>query len=94
MLDVDVRTKQPGALLQYQSDGRWKDIYAIDAVITDMSYGIGGAGSVPEAGTLLIPWQAQNSAWRSDTQGKKPAAGDAEYGELFINYPATRDAVL
>jgi hypothetical protein len=31
LLDVDVRTKQPGALLQYQSDGRWKDIYAIDA---------------------------------------------------------------
>jgi hypothetical protein len=31
LLDVDVRTKQPGALLQYQADGRWKDIYAIDA---------------------------------------------------------------
>jgi hypothetical protein len=31
LLDVDVRTKQPGALLQYQSDGRWKDIYALDA---------------------------------------------------------------
>lgn len=30
LLDVDVSTKQPGALLQYQSDGRWKDIYALD----------------------------------------------------------------
>jgi hypothetical protein len=31
LLDVDVSTKQPGALLQYQADGRWKDIYALDA---------------------------------------------------------------
>ena len=31
LLDVDVSTKQPGALFQYQSDGKWKDIYAIDA---------------------------------------------------------------
>ena len=31
LLDVNVATKQPGALLQYQADGTWKDIYAIDA---------------------------------------------------------------
>ena len=30
LLDVNVSGKQPGALLQYQSDGRWKDIYALD----------------------------------------------------------------
>ena len=33
----------------------------------------------PVAGTKLL-------MKRSDTQNKKPAAGDAEYGELFINY--------
>ena len=31
LLDVNVTTKQPGALLQYQTDGKWKDIYALDA---------------------------------------------------------------
>ena len=31
LLDVNVGTKQAGALLQYQTDGRWKDIYALDA---------------------------------------------------------------
>ena len=31
LLDVNVATKQPGALLQYQSNGTWQDIYALDA---------------------------------------------------------------
>ena len=31
LLDVNVATKQPGALLQYQSNGTWQDIYAVDA---------------------------------------------------------------
>lgn len=31
LLDVDVRNRQPGALLQYQSNGQWKDTYGIDA---------------------------------------------------------------
>ena len=31
LLDVNVASKQPGALLQYQSNGTWQDIYAIDA---------------------------------------------------------------
>ena len=31
LLDVNVSTKQPGALLQYQADGRWKDVYALDS---------------------------------------------------------------
>jgi hypothetical protein len=31
LLDVNVTGKQPGALLQYQADGKWKDIYALDA---------------------------------------------------------------
>ena len=30
LLDVTVGTKQPGALLQYQSNGTWQDIYALD----------------------------------------------------------------
>ena len=52
-----------------------------------MSYGIGGAGSVPEAGTFVDPVAGTKILLRrSDTQGKKPAEGDAEYGELFINY--------
>ena len=52
-----------------------------------MSYGIGGAGSVPQAGTFVNPVAGTKILLRrSDTQGKKPEAGDAEYGELFINY--------
>ena len=52
-----------------------------------MSYGIGGAGSVPEAGTFVAPVAGTKILLRrSDTQNKKPAAGDAEYGELFVNY--------
>ena len=31
LLDVNVGTKQPGALLQYQTNGTWQDIYALDA---------------------------------------------------------------
>jgi hypothetical protein len=31
LLDVNVTGKQEGALLQYQSDGKWHDIYALDA---------------------------------------------------------------
>ena len=52
-----------------------------------MSYGIGGSGSVPEAGTFVAPVAGTRLYLRrTDTQGKKPAAGDAEYGELFVNY--------
>ena len=52
-----------------------------------MSYGIGGAGSVPQAGTFVDPVAGTKILLRrSDTQNKKPAAGDAEYGELFVNY--------
>jgi hypothetical protein len=31
LLDVNIATKQPGALLQYQANGTWQDIYAVDA---------------------------------------------------------------
>jgi hypothetical protein len=52
-----------------------------------MSYGIGGSGSVPEAGTFVAPVAGTRIFLRrSDTQGKKPSVGDAEYGELFVNY--------
>ena len=52
-----------------------------------MTYGVGGAGVVPEAGTFVNPVAGTRIFLkRSDTQGKKPAVGDAEYGELFINY--------
>ena len=30
LLDVNVASKQPGALLQYQTNGTWQDIYALD----------------------------------------------------------------
>ena len=52
-----------------------------------MTYGVGGAGVVPEAGTFVNPVAGTRIFLkRSDTQSKKPAVGDAEYGELFINY--------
>ena len=52
-----------------------------------MSYGVGGTGVVPEAGTTVAPVPGTRIYLkRSDTQGKKPTAGDAEYGELFVNY--------
>jgi hypothetical protein len=52
-----------------------------------MAYGVGGAGAVPQASTFVDPVAGTRIYLRrSDTQGKKPAAGDAEYGELFVNY--------
>jgi hypothetical protein len=52
-----------------------------------MSYGIGGSGSVPEAGTFVAPVAGTRIYLRrTDTQGKKPTAANAEYGELFVNY--------
>ena len=55
--------------------------------MTSSGYGIGGAGSVPEAGTFVAPVAGTRIYLRrSDTQGKKPTTGDAEYGELFVNY--------
>ena len=52
-----------------------------------MSYGVGGTGSVPEAGTFVAPVAGTRIYLRrSAVQDKKPTAGNAEYGELFINY--------
>ena len=52
-----------------------------------MTYGVGGAGSVPEASVMVDPVPGTKILLRrSDTQGKKPGSDDAEYGELFINY--------
>ena len=52
-----------------------------------MSYGIGGAGSVPEAGTFVAPVPGTRIYLkRSEIKGKQPVYDDAEYGELFVNY--------
>ena len=55
--------------------------------MSEQNYSIGGTGSVPEAAPMVNPVAGTKIFLkRSDTQGKKPAAGDAEYGELFVNY--------
>ena len=52
-----------------------------------MTYGVGGAGVVPEASTFVNPVAGTRIYLkRSDTQDKKPQTASAEYGELFINY--------
>ena len=52
-----------------------------------MTYGVGGAGVVPEASTFVNPVAGTRIYLkRSDTQDKKPQTTDAEYGELFVNY--------
>ena len=55
--------------------------------MSDSNYSIGGIGTVPEATPMANPVAGTKLLMkRSDTQGKKPAANDAEYGELFVNY--------
>ena len=52
-----------------------------------MSYGVGGTGTTPQASTFVAPVAGTKILLRrSDTANRKPDAGDAEYGELFINY--------
>ena len=55
--------------------------------MSEQNYSIGGTGHVPEASTMVNPVAGTKLLLRrSDTASRKPAAVDAEYGELFINY--------